>query len=132
MDVQPADREPTPATLTGLSDQALRDLVVTHGGKQFQARQLAHWIYKHGAVDFDYERRFETPEYQFRRADHAHFFLRGVPTIYFYGGGDDYHQPSDDADGVEYEKVRTMAEVLVDLIRVTDTMTRLPVSDGRS
>ena len=86
---------------------------------------------RHGGVDFDYERRFETPEYRFRRADHAHFFLRGVPTIYFYGGGGDYHQPSDDADRVEYPKVRTMAEVLVELIRVTDAMEGLPTSDGR-
>ncbi|NKB89712.1 MAG: M20/M25/M40 family metallo-hydrolase [Acidobacteria bacterium] len=87
---------------------------------------------RHGDVDFDYERRFETPDYQFRRADHVRFFLRGVPTIYFYGGGEDYHQPSDDANRIEYEKVRTMAEVLVDLIRVTDTMASLPKSDGRS
>jgi hypothetical protein len=86
----------------------------------------------HGNVDFDYERRFETPAYQFRRADHAHFFLRGVPTIYFYGGGEDYHQPSDDPDRVVYPKVQTMAEVLFALIRVTDTLDELPRSDGRS
>ena len=48
-----------------------------------------------------------TPDYQFHRADHADFFLRGVPTIYFYGGVADYHQPSDDAERGGHQRAAT-------------------------
>ncbi len=39
--------------LTDLSGPELEALVVDAGGKPFQARQLAHWIYKHGAASYD-------------------------------------------------------------------------------
>jgi 23S rRNA (adenine2503-C2)-methyltransferase len=35
--------------LTEHSDAGLAELVVARGGRPFQARQLAHWIYRHGA-----------------------------------------------------------------------------------
>lgn len=38
--------------ITDLTDTALAELVQELGGKSFQARQLAHWIYKHGATDY--------------------------------------------------------------------------------
>ena len=40
-------------SLTELSDDALRALVVELGGKPFQARQVSHWIWRHGVPDFD-------------------------------------------------------------------------------
>ena len=44
---------PAPQALTELADDQLQDLVVRHGGQPFQARQLAHWLYRHGAADYD-------------------------------------------------------------------------------
>jgi 23S rRNA (adenine2503-C2)-methyltransferase len=44
---------PAGAALTELGDEALSSLVTAHGGKPFQARQLAHWIFRHGAADWD-------------------------------------------------------------------------------
>jgi 23S rRNA (adenine2503-C2)-methyltransferase len=41
-----------PAALTDLDNGALRDLVVRCGGQPFQARQVAHWLYRHGAADY--------------------------------------------------------------------------------
>jgi 23S rRNA (adenine2503-C2)-methyltransferase len=43
----------THATLTELTDQALVDLVDSAGGKPFQARQLAHWVYRHGVDELE-------------------------------------------------------------------------------
>ena len=40
-------------SITSLTDAQLSDLVGELGGKPFQARQLAHWVYKHGAPDYD-------------------------------------------------------------------------------
>ena len=39
--------------ITNLSAQQLAELVRESGGKPFQVRQLEHWIYKHGAQDFE-------------------------------------------------------------------------------
>ena len=52
----PQQPEPAPVeakALTDLTDEQLRELVTEHGGKPFQARQVAHWLYRHGAADFD-------------------------------------------------------------------------------
>ncbi len=79
------------------------------------------------AVRFDYSHRSDDDGRRiFRNADHVNFFLRGIPTLYFYGGGEDYHQPSDDPDGVNFEKVATMADLLVAVVEATDRLEHLP------
>ncbi|MEM7351175.1 MAG: M28 family peptidase, partial [Acidobacteriota bacterium] len=57
----------------------------------------------------------------FRNADHVHFFLRGIPTLYFYGGGEAYHQPDDDPERLNYPKVAKMAGVLALLVQESDS-----------
>jgi len=72
-------------------------------------------------VQFDYTFRSDGDGRRlFRNSDHVKFFLRGIPTLYFYGGGESYHQPSDDPEEVNYPKVAKMAEVLVALVRASD------------
>ena len=39
--------------LTELSDAELTAVVAEHGGKPFQARQVLHWIWKHGVEQFE-------------------------------------------------------------------------------
>jgi 23S rRNA (adenine2503-C2)-methyltransferase len=39
--------------LTALADSELDALVQAAGGRPFQARQLAHWTFRHGAADWD-------------------------------------------------------------------------------
>ena len=39
--------------LTGLSDEAVTAAVLECGGKPFQARQVLHWLWRHGVEDFD-------------------------------------------------------------------------------
>ena len=39
--------------LTDLSDADLTDIVTGIGGKPFQARQVSHWLWKHGVSDFE-------------------------------------------------------------------------------
>ena len=78
-------------------------------------------------VEFDYLFRSDDDGRRiFRNSDHVHFFLRGIPTLYFYGGPEDYHQPTDDPEGINYEKVATMAELLVSVVKASDAMDRLP------
>jgi 23S rRNA (adenine2503-C2)-methyltransferase len=42
----------TPA-LTDLDDSSLQQRVVACGGQPFQARQVAHWVFRHGVADYD-------------------------------------------------------------------------------
>ncbi|MEI6130134.1 MAG: 23S rRNA (adenine(2503)-C(2))-methyltransferase RlmN [Planctomycetota bacterium] len=42
-----------PSSLTELDDQTLLENVERLGGKSFQARQVSHWLYRHGASDYD-------------------------------------------------------------------------------
>ncbi len=42
-----------PQALTDLDDAALDQAVASCGGKPFQARQVAHWVYRHGVADYD-------------------------------------------------------------------------------
>ncbi|MBI5853433.1 MAG: 23S rRNA (adenine(2503)-C(2))-methyltransferase RlmN [Planctomycetes bacterium] len=39
--------------LSGMSGDAIAGLVAEAGGKPFQARQLEHWVFAHGAADWD-------------------------------------------------------------------------------
>ena len=43
----------TARAITDLSNEQLGELVAELGGKPFQARQLAHWVFKHGASSPD-------------------------------------------------------------------------------
>ncbi len=40
-------------SLTGLTDAELLAAVVERGGQAFQARQVSHWVWKHGVVDYE-------------------------------------------------------------------------------
>ena len=48
----PAAVVPARPAITDLSDAELGELVTGLGGKPFQARQLAHWVFRHGAPAF--------------------------------------------------------------------------------
>ena len=39
-------------SLTDLSDAELAEAVGGLGGKPFQARQIAHWLWRHGVTDY--------------------------------------------------------------------------------
>ena len=47
--------------LTELSDAELTAVVAEHGGKPFQARQVLHWIWKHGVEQFEAMTNVPTP-----------------------------------------------------------------------
>ena len=71
---------PAGAALTELSDEALSSLVAEHGGKAFQARQLAHWVFRHGAADWAGCRN--VPAGLKQRLDDAGFCVRSSRVIH--------------------------------------------------
>lgn len=62
----------------------------------------------------------------FFRSDHYNFARMGVPAIFFFNGvHEDYHQPSDEADRIKYEKAARVARlILATVTAVADAETR--------
>ncbi|MBM3974980.1 MAG: 23S rRNA (adenine(2503)-C(2))-methyltransferase RlmN [Planctomycetes bacterium] len=61
--------------LTEVTDAELQAAVTARGGQAFQARQVAHWVWKHGVVDFAAMRN--VPQ-RLREALAADFTVRGA------------------------------------------------------
>ncbi len=54
----------------------------------------------------------------FFRSDHYNFARRGVPSLFFFSGlHDDYHQPSDEAERVDYDKTARIARLIYLTVR---------------
>ncbi len=56
------------------------------------------------------------PERLFYRSDHYAFAQKGVPAVFYFGGlHEDYHQPTDDIEKIEPERLRRAAVLLAAL-----------------
>ena len=57
------------------------------------------------------------PQNYFGRSDHYNFHRHGVPTVFFSSGEHaDFHQPSDDADRIEYAKLQRVSRLVYELV----------------
>ena len=53
----------------------------------------------------------------FRDSDHFSFFQKGIPVIFFFDGlHEDFHKPSDDAEKIDYGKMKLVAQLACELI----------------
>jgi hypothetical protein len=53
------------------------------------------------------------PERLFYRSDHFNYAKKGVPIIFYFDGvHEDYHQPSDHADKIDYEKMEKVTRTI--------------------
>jgi hypothetical protein len=53
------------------------------------------------------------PEQLFYRSDHFNYAKKGVPIIFYFDGvHEDYHQPSDSPDKIDYEKMEKVARTV--------------------
>lgn len=58
------------------------------------------------------------PENLFNRSDHVAFHESGIPTVFFFSGlHEDYHQPGDDIEKINVEKVKSAATLIAALAR---------------
>ncbi len=63
-------------------------------------------------LDFKYNAEDE-PMNLYYRSDHYNFAKNGIPSIFFFSGlHDDYHQPTDTADKIEYDLFAKRAELV--------------------
>jgi Zn-dependent M28 family amino/carboxypeptidase len=65
-------------------------------------------------LTFNY--RFDDPKDSsqlFFRSDHFTYAEKGIPIIFYYGGEhEDYHQPSDSADKIDYQNMEKVARTV--------------------
>ncbi|HEX8386252.1 MAG TPA: M28 family peptidase [Rubricoccaceae bacterium] len=80
-------------------------------------------------LGIDLSKRFNSPDDPnqfFRRSDHWNFGKHGVPFIfYFTGTHEDYHQPGDEADKIDYDRMALIARL------VFGTAWEIANADGR-
>ena len=63
----------------------------------------------------------------FGPSDHSSFYSRKIPVLHFFTGTHtDYHRPSDDADKLNIEGMRRVADILVEIIERTDATDSRP------
>ena len=53
------------------------------------------------------------PNRFFFRSDHYNYAVKGIPIIFFFDGvHEDYHQPGDSADKIDYQKMEKVARTI--------------------
>jgi Zn-dependent M28 family amino/carboxypeptidase len=67
-------------------------------------------------LKMDYNYKYDDPKDPnrfFFRSDHFHYAQNGIPiTFWFDGVHEDYHQPSDTADKIDYQKMEKVARTI--------------------
>lgn len=81
-------------------------------------------------VNFAFNYKFDEPDDPnriYERSDHYHYARKGIPVVFFYDYMlEDYHQPGDDVEKINFEKIKKISELIYHLsIRLTNLDTRL-------
>lgn len=60
-------------------------------------------------------------------SDHTSFYLEDMPVLHFFTGQhEDYHKPSDDADKINYEGIKSVSEYILAIIKDLDNKDSIP------
>jgi Zn-dependent M28 family amino/carboxypeptidase len=72
------------------------------------------------------------PEQMWTRSDHFNYALRGIPIIFFFDGvHEDYHQPSDSPEKIDYRKLERVTRTIFVLTSEVANAPRRPVVDKK-
>ena len=63
----------------------------------------------------------------FGPSDHASFYMKKVPVLFFFTGShEDYHKPSDTADKINYEGERKIMTLVGNIVQAIDANPKIP------
>lgn len=69
-----------------------------------------------GFLNMDYNYKYDDPkdtERFFFRSDHFHYAMNGIPVAFWFDGvHEDYHQPTDHADKIDYQKMEKVTRTI--------------------
>jgi len=82
-----------------------------------------------GYLNLRYDYRYDDPndtEKFFFRSDHFHYAVKGIPVAFWFSGvHEDYHQPGDHADKIDYNKMEKITRtIFVTLLKLADLKER--------
>ncbi len=67
-------------------------------------------------LDYYFDRA-DDPNYYYYRSDHYHYAKEGVPVVFYFDGMvEDYHKTTDDADRINWDKLRNVAQFNYNLV----------------
>lgn len=95
--------------------------------------EKANSLYTQLDLDYKYNAK-DDPERIYFRSDHYNFAKKGIPAIFFFNGvHDDYHEPGDTPDKIEYDALAKRTQlVFATAWEVADRPQRLVVDkDGK-
>ncbi|MDA0671274.1 MAG: M28 family peptidase [Bacteroidetes bacterium] len=83
-------------------------------------------------IDYAYN-DLDDPNQFYRRSDHWNFGRLGIPFSFFFTGvHEDYHQPSDEADKINYPKLTAITQVLFGSANELANIDERPVVDNQA
>lgn len=83
-------------------------------------------------IDYAYN-DLDDPNQFYRRSDHWNFGRLGIPFSFFFTGvHEDYHQPSDEADKINYPKLTAITQVLFASANELANIDERPVVDNQA
>ena len=86
-----------------------------------------HWESLLASLNKDSVFNLATVKDGFGPSDHASFYTKNVPVLFFFTGvHEDYHKPSDDFDKLNYEGMRSIVTFAVRTVLAVDTFATRP------
>ena len=83
-------------------------------------------------IDYAYN-DLDDPNQFYRRSDHWNFGRLGIPFSFFFTGvHEDYHQPSDEADKINYPKLTAITQVLFGAANELANIENRPIVDNQA
>lgn len=69
---------------------------------------------RYSNIELDYTYNAEDdPNRYYYRSDHYNFAEKGIPSIFYFSGThEDYHQPTDDADKIQFDKMERIGRLI--------------------
>ncbi|MBL56133.1 MAG: peptidase M28 [Flavobacteriales bacterium] len=68
----------------------------------------------HTQLELDYTfNSIDDPNHFYQRSDHYNFAKNGIPVIFYFNGThEDYHQPTDTVDKIDFEKIAKITQLI--------------------
>ncbi len=123
-DTNPGPRGPCNATLSGENQ-------VYVIGKDMMSSALGNLVsgVNSGYLNLNYDTRYDDPKDPnrfFFRSDHFNYAVNGIPIAFWFDGEhEDYHQPGDEPQKIDYNKMEKVARtIMITLLKLTDLKER--------
>lgn len=125
-DVEKASKQERIKVNIGKADTSHRDLMINKKNVDYiyiigsnmlsddlhNANENANSYYTHLNLDYKFNSLTDPNQFYFR-SDHYNFAKNGIPSIFYFSGvHEDYHQPTDDIEKINFNKVERVAKLV--------------------